>query len=100
MPKKDNRDRKEYFKELNKSPHRRKAFIFNGWKSRGLKDDLEEVWKIYSETTECMICDVKLTTGRWQKTRKCMNHCHETGYYLNVICHECNVLPQFKVKVS
>jgi hypothetical protein len=36
------------------------------------------------------LCDVKLTTGRCGGSRKCLDHCHITGKFRNIICHVCN----------
>ena len=67
--------------------HRDKELMKN-WVKWGLKDDPRDVLKIYKETTHCIICD-KLLTGKGN-ARKAMNHCHETKYFLNILCIVCN----------
>tara|TARA_R110001599_G_scaffold110875_2_gene274927 strand:+ start:3164 stop:3541 length:378 start_codon:yes stop_codon:yes gene_type:complete len=60
------------------------------WKLAGLKDDLDLVLQEYLSADKCLICDVGFNQDVF-KTRKVMNHCHETGYYLNILCWECNI---------
>jgi len=110
MPYKDPEKRKEYLKlwKLNNpdkiksyAPKRkectkkwlmtekgRKSKTFSNWRNRGLKDNFEDVYKIYMEAKECLICDKQFNN----EILKCMNHCHETGYFLNVLCRDCNML--------
>ena len=61
---------------------------FASWRFYGLKDNVEDVWKIYQETDECLICDNKFKNSK----DKHMNHCHQTGYFLGFLCHKCNIL--------
>lgn len=77
----------EYMKNYHKSQDIKDKRIQN-WKHYGLKDDPELVYKIYEETNECLICDEKFKNDK----DKHMNHCHETGYFLNIICCKCNIL--------
>lgn len=60
------------------------------WKLHGLQDDLDLVLEEYLAAEKCLICDVKFNQDVF-KTRKVMNHCHETGYYLNILCWQCNI---------
>jgi hypothetical protein len=71
-----------------KSENGIKSRTFSNWKRLGLKDNLEDVYKIYQETHKCIICDNNFKNSK----DKHMNHCHETGYFLNVICQKCNML--------
>ena len=60
------------------------------WRKLGLKDDPYLVNEYYEESTNCLICDKEFNDLNWND-KKCMNHCHETGYFLNVICWQCNI---------
>ena len=62
--------------------------LMKHWKKWGLKDNPKEILQIWKETNNCLICD-KLLTGKGN-ARKAMNHCHITGWYLNILCITCN----------
>lgn len=79
---------KQYRRNWRQSENGIKSRTFSNWKQCGLRDNFEEVWKIYQETNNCLICDSRFKN----KKDKHMNHCHETGYFLNVLCMCCNIL--------
>ena len=81
-------ENKQKLIEYRKSDHHKKIARINQWKYYGLKDDLEMVWEIYQEAEQCLICDNKFKNSK----DKHMNHCHTTGFFLNVICQKCNIL--------
>ena len=62
------------------------------WKcSYKMKGDLDELYDIYINKTNCDYCNVLLTEERKiTSTRKCMEHNHTTGYFRAVCCHSCN----------
>tara|TARA_R110000823_G_scaffold84884_6_gene190931 strand:+ start:645 stop:1334 length:690 start_codon:yes stop_codon:yes gene_type:complete len=62
-----------------------------GWIRNGLLDDYDMVWDRYCNTEFCDDCGVKLIhEGNCCNERKCMDHCHETGKFRNILCHKCN----------
>ncbi len=61
------------------------------WKSIGLLDEYEIIYDRYINTNNCDFCDVLLTVDRYnKKTTKCMDHCHITGLFRNILCNSCN----------
>ncbi len=60
------------------------------WKRLGMLDDVHLLNEYYEEATHCLICDKKFGDKNWAD-KKCVNHCHETGYFLNIICWSCNI---------
>jgi hypothetical protein len=71
--------------------------IKSDWKRAGLKDDGNDVMKIFRETNECQICDIPLTESKKVVyNKKVMNHCHETGYFNNILCWSCNIHEHLK----
>ena len=63
--------------------------IYN-WRKRGVvSDDFEILYKIYLSVKFCDICNCELNTNT--KTRKCLDHCHKSGYFRNILCNSCNV---------
>jgi len=83
----------EYKKEYNKTDNGLKCARIRTWKSRGVldnfNDNYEILYKIYLSTKFCDICNCELNTNT--KTRKCLDHCHNSGYFRNIVCHSCNV---------
>ena len=79
---------KQYRKYWRNTENGIKSRTYSNWKTCGLKDNFDEVWEIYKTSTECIICDTKFKNSK----DKHMNHCHETGFFLNVICMKCNIL--------
>ena len=94
--KRNNRDKMESYKPKAKVTQKIwlktdkgiKSRTFTNWRTLGLKDNLEDVWRIYQQETECIICNNPFKNSK----DKHMNHCHETGYFLNVLCQKCNLL--------
>ena len=83
------KDWKYYYYEVGTARSNR---IRSDWKRKGLKDDGREVFAIYKETTHCQICDIELTEDPVVcVNKKVMNHCHETGYFNNILCWSCNI---------
>ena len=95
--------RKEYYeknKEKIKQQHKeyRKTHIskmsvkISGWKHSGLicenRDEYEYIYDrlLNSERCEEPKCNKEYTKDNW----KCMDHCHLTGLFRNILCHSCN----------
>tara|TARA_R100001591_G_scaffold4386_2_gene10109 strand:- start:59 stop:427 length:369 start_codon:yes stop_codon:yes gene_type:complete len=73
-------------KEWNKTEKGRKLQRFNDWKRRGLIGDYEEIYLRYIGTKVCDECGCSFKTNR-----KCMDHCHITGEFRNILCNACNI---------
>ena len=95
--KKNKEKRKEYMKEYNKeykkSDNGLKSNRICNWRQYGVldnfNDNYETLYKIYLSTKFCDICNCELNTNT--KTRKCLDHCHKSGYFRNIVCNSCNV---------
>ena len=99
--------RKEYFKERyeNNKEHidklskeykqtdaGKKSHLISAWKQKGLMcDNINELYEHYINTFECENCGVELVTGNTAPNRRCMDHCHITGKFRNILCHTCNI---------
>ena len=107
-------DRKSYMKEYNKqyqkklnteeeskrkseyhkqNPHIKKI---SEWKARGMKlkpnEDWVSIYLFYLTCDDCEQCGVRLTTEQKNfKTRRTLDHDHDTGFIREVLCHSCNV---------
>ena len=84
-------ERKAYNKEYKQTEKGKMVNIINRWKHRGLiMDNPEDYVTIYYHwlaSTHCEKCNIEYT----EKNFKCMDHCHITGEYRNILCHDCNV---------
>ena len=84
---------REYQREYCKTDKGLKNSRINNWKKIGVidnfNDDFEILYKIYLSTKFCDICNCELNTNT--KTRKCLDHCHKSGYFRNIVCNSCNV---------
>ena len=63
----------------------------NAWKTNGLIcetiEELEGIYGLYICSERCENCNCVYTTDN----KKCMDHCHETGNFRNILCHSCNM---------
>jgi hypothetical protein len=80
----------EYMKEYKKTPQHKKTKLLNAWKTRGLIGDYEKIYERYLNTTNCDLCNVELKEGQKGRNRKCMDHCHITNEFRNIVCNTCN----------
>ncbi len=85
-------ENKEKIKEYSSDYATGKNFKLYSWKKNGLIDDYDLVWERYCNTKICDLCNVELTLEKKiTTTRKCMDHCHKTGIFRNIVCHKCNM---------
>jgi len=87
-------------KEKKSEKYRKNIETFEGykkhmkskWKNRGLNmENFEEIFLRYINTTNCDNCNVVLTKDRFNtSTTRCMDHCHKTGNFRNILCIDCN----------
>ena len=91
---KKKQERSEYYKIHNQKAEVKKARKINEWKLRGLiSENYDEIYDTWFNATNCEDCCCDLqhgTKGGNQTNTKCMDHCHTTGQFRNIICHSCN----------
>lgn len=81
---------REYNKFADKTPEGKKRKIKSKWKSRGLDmDTFYYVYPIFLNATHCEHCNVEFEDNKG-RNQKCMDHCHATGMFRNVVCRVCN----------
>jgi len=84
---------KEEAVEYNQTPNGKKSLMIGNWKRRGIKsDNYDMLYNNYLSETHCDFCRVKFGkrgdgTGTW----KCCDHNHETGFFRNFLCNNCNL---------
>ena len=79
-------------KEYRKTEAGIKANIKGNWKTGGLNmKHFEIIYLLYLGTTTCDICKCELGDSKPLKSNsKCMDHCHYTGNFRNILCLSCN----------
>jgi len=83
---------KEYNKEYNQTTAGKKKTTIANWKHNGLIcDNYEELYNKYINTWECDNCGVELVSGMYGNNKRCMDHCHKTGKFRNILCNTCNI---------
>ena len=84
---------KEKIKHYKQSPAGKKSNRIGKWKLRGIiHDNFDELYERYLNTEFCELCNIKLTEDKVKtKTTRCLDHCHETGEFRNIVCHSCNI---------
>jgi len=79
-------------KKYRQTPKGIKNRIVCHWRESGLiVNDIDALYDKYVNTTNCELCNVKLCSGNKEPNRKCMDHCHITGNFRNVVCNSCNM---------
>ena len=55
------------------------------WKSYGVVGDLEDIYNKWNNSTSCEKC-----SHDYSYYKKCMDHCHVSGEFRNILCDACN----------
>jgi len=82
---------KKYYKEYKlKNPEKiYKLNRIGKWKSRGvISEDYNKLYEYYLSIEECENCCIELNQD--EATRKCLDHCHQTGEFRQILCKVCN----------
>tara|TARA_R100000700_G_C3177825_1_gene153207 strand:+ start:2871 stop:3386 length:516 start_codon:yes stop_codon:yes gene_type:complete len=79
---------REYQKEYYKQPKGKKMMRMANWRQIGIIDkDLDLVYDVYINETNCWICDKKFKNAR----ERHLDHCHDTGEIRYICCRNCNI---------
>ena len=86
------KNNKEHIKEYKQTTAGKKSNTISRWKSTNLIcDNIEALYEHYINTWECENCGIELVTGNTAPNFRCMDHCHKTGKFRNILCHSCNI---------
>ena len=85
--------RKEYNKKQYQTPEGKKSQRISHWRQRGVMcDDWDALYQKYLDTHLCELCSCPLTEDTIStSTTRCLDHCHDSGLFRNVLCWGCNV---------
>ena len=87
---------KECYKKNKKKNH--KKLTIKNWRCCGLVGDLDAIYERYINTTHCDTCKIELCSGNKGANHRCMDHCHVSGEFRNILCNTCNCQRQLKYK--
>jgi hypothetical protein len=84
-----------YNKEYKNTDKARNYQRISNWKKSGIldhfNDNYKTLYRIYLSTKFCENCNVELNIESDDRTRKCLDHSHESGYFRNILCNLCNI---------
>lgn len=70
-----------------------KSVRIGHWKNRGvIHDNFDELYEYYINCKECENCGIELIEGMYGANKRCLDHCHKTGKFRNILCNSCNFL--------
>ena len=79
-------------KEYDQTPKGKLKINIANWKFRGLVcENREEYEYIYDRYLNSERCEEPKCNKKYTKdNKKCMDHCHLTGIFRNILCNSCN----------
>ena len=64
------------------------------WRRKGLKlkegETYFDIFDKWESVTNCEKCNVELCSGQKGVNHRTMDHDNSTGYFRNILCHDCN----------
>jgi len=84
-----NQSRREAYKDTNSSKY--KTSKLSTWKKNGIKI-LDNTFDDFNSKTHCELCNKEFCEvgGKCKHNKKCLDHCHLTGYSRFTCCYTCN----------
>jgi len=93
MKSRQEKDKRYYQSDKGKKAERKKW-----WKKNGVifDNDFDEIHDRYINSSQCELCDKVYKSSR----DRCLDHCHTTGKFRNVVCQNCNHIRDIPIRVD
>ena len=80
-------------KAYNQTEQGKKSIRIRHWRSYGvICENFDNLYDYFINCKDCENCGVELTVDKQNTaTTRCLDHCHETGEFRDVLCNRCNV---------
>ena len=80
-------------KAYNQTEQGKKVKRISEWKHKGvICENFDDLYDYFINCKNCEQCNIELTVDRYTAaTTRCLDHCHETGEFRNVLCNFCNI---------
>tara|TARA_R110000822_G_scaffold214271_1_gene349361 strand:- start:12 stop:374 length:363 start_codon:yes stop_codon:yes gene_type:complete len=84
-------EHKEKIEQYRQTENYKKLNRISGWKFSGvISNDFNLLHDKYINTNNCEECNVELIHGNFGNNKKCLDHCHKSGEFRNILCCGCN----------
>ena len=89
---KENERHRAYSKAYYQTEQGKKRYRIGKWKAYGvICENFDNLYDYFINCKDCEHCGIELTVDkRSTATTRCLDHCHKTGEFRNVLCHSCN----------
>ena len=92
------KSRQEKDKRYRQSDKGKKSQRKIWWESRGVvfDNDFDEIHDRYINSSQCELCNKVYKNS----LDRCLDHCHTTGKFRNVVCQSCNHIRDIPIRVD
>ena len=83
---------KERLRAYGQTEQGKRSYRIRKWRHRGIVcENFDNLYDYYINCKDCEHCGIELTVDkRSTPTTRCLDHCHESGMFRDVLCHSCN----------
>ena len=84
---------KERLRAYGQTEQGKRSYRIRKWRHRGIVcENFDNLYDYFINCKDCEECGIELNVDkRRTSTTRCLDHCHESGEFRNVLCHSCNI---------